>query len=85
MRHETSGAPESRDPDQAEQVILSLLLDPRGHGPWSVQEIGRELGDEAEGQDAVASLHAAGLVHRCHELVFPTRAAARAQQLAELA
>jgi hypothetical protein len=30
---------------------------------------------------ALVSLHAAGLVHRCREFVFPTRAAARFHQL----
>ncbi len=71
-----------KDPHQIERVILTLLLDPNVHGPWSVRQIGRELGDDVEGEDAVASLHGAGLVHRCHDLVFPTRAA-RCLQLAE--
>jgi hypothetical protein len=74
-----------RDPEQTEHVVLSLLLDPDVHGPWSVQEIGRELGDPLEAVDVVASLHGAGLVHHCGELVFPTRAAARCFQLADKA
>lgn len=73
------------DPELAEHVVLSLLLDPDAHGPWSVAEIGLELGDRVEGEDVVASLHAAGLVHRCQSLVFPTRAAARCFQLADRA
>jgi hypothetical protein len=71
-----------RDPEEAEHVVLSLLLDPNVHGPWSVREIGLELGDQVEADDTVASLLAAGLVHRCDHLVFPTRAAARCFQLA---
>lgn len=74
-----------RDPQEAERVVLSLLLDPNVHGPWSVRELGRELGDQVEAEDAVATLHAAGLVHRCHDLVFPSRAAARCFDLAERA
>jgi hypothetical protein len=74
-----------RDPEQAEHVVLSLLLDPDAHGPRSVLEIGRELGDQVEGEDAVASLLAAGLVHSCHDLVFPTRAAGRCFRLADRA
>jgi hypothetical protein len=74
-----------RDPEQVEHVVLSLLLDPEVHAPLSVREIALELGDEVEAEDAVASLRAAGLVHRCHELVFPTRAAARFFRLAERA
>ena len=74
-----------RDPEGAERVVLSLLLDPNVHGPWSVSEIGQELGDHVDGEDVVASLLAAGLVHRCRDLVFPTRAAARCFRLAEKA
>jgi hypothetical protein len=73
------------DPAATEHVVLSLLLDPNVHGPWSVLEIGQELGDRVEAEDAVASLHSAGLVHRCHDLVFPTRAAARCLRLADSA
>jgi hypothetical protein len=72
-----------RDPEATEHVVLSLLLDPNVRGPWSVLELGQELGDRVEAEDAVASLHAAGLVHRCHDLVFPTRAAARCFRLAD--
>jgi hypothetical protein len=74
-----------RDPEEVEHLVLSLLLDPNVHGPWSVLEIGQELGDGVEGEDVVASLHAASLLHRCHDLVFPTRAAARCFRLAEKA
>jgi hypothetical protein len=85
MDDESSQSVSNREPAQAEHVVLSLLLDPNVHGPWSVPELGCELGDPVEAQDAVASLHAAGLVHRCDDLVFPTRAAARCFRLAEQA
>jgi hypothetical protein len=35
--------------------------------------------------DAVMHLHAAGLVHLCHEFVWPTRTAVRSRQLADAA
>jgi hypothetical protein len=85
MQDKPSATATDRDPEHVEHVVLSLLLDPEVHGPWSVQEIGWELGNQLEGEDAVASLHAAGLVHRCHDLVFPTHAAARCFQLADRA
>ena len=74
---------DDEDPDQIERVTLTLLLDPNVHGPGSVRQIGRELGEDVEREDAVASLHGAGLVHRRHDLAFPTRAAACCLQLAE--
>jgi hypothetical protein len=65
----------------AERPVLCLLLQSPTPGPWSVQELTRELGNERLAVDAIVGLHAAGLVHRCHELVFPTRAAARFNEL----
>ena len=84
MHDKAARTDREKDLDRAEHVVLSLLLDRETHGPWSVREIGRELGDDVEGEDVVASLHGAGLVHRCEDLVFPTRAAARCFQLADL-
>jgi hypothetical protein len=70
------------DLDQAEHVILLLLLDTGSRWPWSVAELGLALGSHPAAQDAVVELHAAGLVHRLHEFVFPTRGAERYRQLA---
>lgn len=67
--------------DGVERVVLSLLLDPRVPGPWSLEELVRETGSELVGE-AVVGLHAAGLVHRLHEFVFASRSAARFQELA---
>jgi hypothetical protein len=71
--------------DDAERVVLALLLESKGPGPWSVQELARELGSELRTTDAIARLHAAGLVHRCHEFVWVTRPARRLHQLADAA
>jgi len=80
--------PNPRDPvaefDRVEHSVLCLLLDPEFPSPWSVDEVARAIGDETQAVDALVSLHAAGLVHRCHEFVFVTRSAARLGRLTGL-
>jgi hypothetical protein len=49
--------------------------------PWSIEEIGRELGNQIEAVDAVARLTNTGLVHRLGNFVFPTRTARRAAEI----
>jgi hypothetical protein len=71
------------DPDEtAEKTILSLLLAADSQRPWSVEEVEREIGSRVRATDGIANLHAAGLVHRCGEFVFATRAALYMDQLA---
>ncbi len=66
-----------------ERAILGLLLDPESRSPWSVEEILRELGDaRVQAVDGLDSLHRAGLIHRCGDFVFATRAAVRFDQIA---
>jgi hypothetical protein len=43
------------------------------------------IGNELAAADAVMQLQAAGLVHLCHEFVWPTRPAARLHRLADAA
>jgi hypothetical protein len=74
-------SPVAEGEEHRETVILTLLLEPGGPWLWSVQELARELGDATDAADAVARLHAAGLVHRCHEFVFATRPAAHFARL----
>jgi hypothetical protein len=82
--HPDPGEPgAAADHDEAQRAVLGLLLESAAQGPWSVDELARALGDEVRAADAVANLHAAGLVHRCHELVFLTRAAVRGLELAD--
>ena len=71
----------ARADDDAERVVLTLLLDSHPRGWWSVQELAREVGAELRTTDAIARLQAAGLLHRCHEFVWPTRSAVRFNQL----
>jgi predicted transcriptional regulator len=77
----SSTAPAGRLSGEVQFMVLALLLDPECRMPWSVEELAREVSCELTAADAVVRLHAAGLVHRVHELVFPTRAASRFCQL----
>jgi hypothetical protein len=82
MRDQRSGTPTAgRRGDEAQFLVLALLLDPECRGPWSMQDLAREVGCELAAADAVVGLHAAGLAHRCEGLVFPSRAASRFCQL----
>jgi hypothetical protein len=79
MQEETTWAEPNED-ECVETSILGLLLD-SPVGPWSAEELARELKDTLAVTDALASLHAAGLIHLAGELVFPTQAAIRARRL----
>jgi predicted transcriptional regulator len=72
-----------RDVAQADKhtdkVVLELLLEKRD--PWSLDELGRELGDAVRAEDSVGRLSAAGLVNRADDLLFPSRAAVYAADL----
>jgi hypothetical protein len=82
MRDERSGAPSLRRcSDEIQFVVLALLLDVEYPGPWSVDELAREIGCDLGAADAVVCLQAAGLAHCCEEFVFASRAASRFCQL----
>ncbi|MGP0101915.1 MAG: hypothetical protein ACLPUT_09915 [Solirubrobacteraceae bacterium] len=82
MRDQRSSTPPAgRRRDEIQFVVLALLLDPEYPGPWSVEELAREVGCELLAADAVVRLHAAGLAHRCDGFVWPKRAASRFCQL----
>jgi predicted transcriptional regulator len=80
MQDEISRMPDEQE-ETAQKGVLGLLLALDSQRPWSVAEVERELGEHISTVDAVASLHAAGLVHRCGEFVFATRAALRLDRL----
>jgi hypothetical protein len=67
--------------DEAERAVLALLLAPGVLGPWSAQDLGLEIGSELTATAAVIRLHAAGLVHLCHEFVWVTRPAVRVHEM----
>jgi len=57
------------------EAVLGLLLRPNDQRPWSVEEVEREVGETLAVTDAIAALHAAGLLHRCGKFVFASHAA----------
>jgi hypothetical protein len=82
MRDQRSGTPPARRrSDEVQFVVLALLLDLECAGPWSVEELAREVGCEIAAADAVVRLHAAALAHLCDGFVFASRAASGFCQL----
>lgn len=74
MRDQRS--PVAEGEDRVDVAVLGLLLgDDR---LWSVEEVGREIGDPVEVADSLARLYGAGLVHRLEDFAFATRAAVHA-------
>lgn len=59
-------------------TVLDLMLGDDVQRPWSLHELALEIGSPVVVQDAVAELHAAGLVHKTNEgFVFAARPAIR--------
>ena len=65
----------ARDDDLIDRAILNLLLDGDSRGPWSDDEIAREIGNRVETVDGLARLSGAGLVHRLSSFAWASRAA----------
>jgi hypothetical protein len=59
----------------SDESIFERLTRPGEQRPWSFGELVLELRDPIGVQDALTRLHALGLVHRCGEFVWATRAA----------
>lgn len=67
---------------QTEGAILGLLLDFEAGSIWSDEELVRALSASRVAViDGLASLHAAGLIHRCNGFVFASRAASSYDRL----
>ncbi|HTA15056.1 MAG TPA: hypothetical protein VK781_09395 [Solirubrobacteraceae bacterium] len=67
---------------QAEAAILGLLLNFEAGSIWSVEEVVRQLSaPDLEVMDGLASLQAAGLIHRAGGFVFASRAASSFDRL----
>jgi hypothetical protein len=67
---------------RVEEAIYVLLVQRDEQRPWSVQEVEREIGDAGAVVDALRTLNGLGLVHRCGEFVWATRAALAADGIA---
>jgi hypothetical protein len=81
MQHQTS-LPPSEENLRTQQAILGMLVAPDARRPWSIAEVENEIGKGTTTTDALACLYAAGLIHRCGEFVFATRAALHSDRLA---
>jgi hypothetical protein len=63
------------------RAILDLLVHEPSQRPWSLRELEAEIGRTLAVQDGVRQLQGLGLVHRCEEFVWPTRATLAAEGL----
>jgi hypothetical protein len=75
---DTQPTPASPDPAAyaTEETILDLFLYGDSHRPLTLHEVGLEIGSEAVAADAIANLHAAGLIHKTSDgFLFASRAA----------
>jgi hypothetical protein len=77
QRKRDASPEDSLTEEQLDGAVLDFMLDDRSW-PWSLDELGRELGNRPNAEDAVRRLTRAGLVHRLDGFVFPTRTARRA-------
>lgn len=64
-----------------EAGIYGLLTTRNAQRPWSIRELELEVSRPISVQDAIASLYGAGLIHRCGEFVWATRAALAADAM----
>lgn len=64
-----------------EAGIYERLTRPDEQRPWAVRELVLELCDPVAVQDALAELYDNGLIHRCGDFVWATRAALQADRL----
>jgi predicted transcriptional regulator len=65
---------------QQQGAILTMLLSESSLGPWSADEIAREMGRDVT--DSLRRLYGAGLIHRLDGFVWASRAAVLADEIA---
>ena len=78
MREQRTPTPSEED-EAIDRSVMLIVLDREQPWPRSVEDLGRELGQDPA--DGVARLKGAGLVYTLDRFVWPTRAAVRAEQL----
>jgi hypothetical protein len=74
--------PANENPGQIEQAIHGLLIYREEQRPWSIHEIELELGSSLAVEDSLRRLQGVGLLHRCGEFVWASRAALAADEIA---
>jgi hypothetical protein len=67
--------------DALRRAVLGLLMQEASQWPWSLGELEAEVGEPQAVQDVVRQLQGLGLVHRCENFVWPTRAMLAAEAL----
>ena len=80
--------PSPETPDRAKNAtnatVLDLLIEDEDQRPWTCDELALEIGSSVVAQDAIANLHAAGLVHTTSNgFVFASRAAIQFERIRE--
>lgn len=60
---------------EAERSVYLSLVAADNQRPWSLHELGLEVGDHGHARDALRNLHAVGLAHVCNGYAWATRAA----------
>jgi hypothetical protein len=70
-----------REDSVIEAGIFERLSRRDSQRPWAVRELVLDIGDQIGVVDALAQLHSVGLVHRCGEFVWATRAALAAEAM----
>ncbi len=78
--------PTPNDSEQAEyatdETVLDLLILGDSQRPWTTHELTLEIGSQVVVEDAIASLHAAGLIHKTGDgFVFAARPAIRYHEI----
>jgi hypothetical protein len=63
------------DPEIIERAVHGLLIAADEQRPWSLHELELEIGEYIAVVDAVRRLQGLGLLHRCGDFVWATRAA----------
>jgi hypothetical protein len=84
MHAERTDCPRTVPAIQTQRVVMMVLLVGK-HEPWTRPELEREIagtrGDPVAVADAIRELYGAGLINFAGELVTPTRAARKFDEL----
>jgi hypothetical protein len=86
MHAERTGCPRTLPAIETQRTAMMVLLSGE-HEPWTEAELEREIagtrGDPVVVADAIRELHGAGLLNITGELVTPTRAAQKMDELTD--